>query len=390
MMIPEMGAWGGFPEIMDEHSSITCSPGGEGSAPPPIVLRGMTRDDVCHLVKRAGSEPYRAKQLYHWIHEKQATSIDEMTSLPAGLRDWLIKNTRLAALERIRVLGDPGSTQKVLFRTHDRRYIESVVMREDEGRTSLCVSSQIGCAMGCTFCLTGYGGFQRNLVSSEIVDQVMQLKRDVMKEDETIHHMVFMGMGEPLHNPKGVIPAVRVITDPDGYALAKRRVTISTVGHVQGIAELADARLGVGLAVSLNATSDEVRDKIMPLNRRWPIGVLLSALRSYPLETRRRITIEYVLLKGINDSMADASRLVGLLQDIRCKVNLIMFNPSDPLDYKPCDASVLGRFVEFLSGNNMTVPVRWSKGREIDAACGQLAAHYFGPEKSRHEAGPLP
>jgi 23S rRNA (adenine2503-C2)-methyltransferase len=345
------------------------------------VLRGMTRQQVDELVARAGFEPFRTKQLYHWIFEKQAGSIDEMSNLPRDVRDWLARNTRLTALEKIRVQGEPGNTQKVLFKTHDNRFIESVVMREDGDRISLCISSQVGCAMGCTFCLTGYGGFQRNLEPAEIVDQVIQLKRDVMEPDEPVHHMVFMGMGEPLHNPEGVIPAVRIITDPEGFALSKRRVTVSTVGHVTGLEKLSAAGLGVGLAVSLNATTDEVRDRIMPLNRRWPIGALLDALRSYPLEPRRRITIEYVLLKGMNDSTEDAARLVGLLGNIRCKVNLIMFNPCPQLDFEPCDASALDRFAGVLSGKNMTVTVRWSKGREIDAACGQLAAHHFEPLK---------
>jgi 23S rRNA (adenine2503-C2)-methyltransferase len=209
--------------------------------------------------------------------------------------------------------GEPGQTQKALFRLADGETIESVIMRDedDPANPSFCISSQVGCALGCTFCMTGYGGFRRNLAVDEILGQAIALRRHAIGPDNIIHHLVFMGMGEPMHNLGAVIPAIQLLIDPDGFGLSRRRVTVSTAGMVNGIERFGEAGLGVGLAVSLNATTDAVRDAIMPVNRRWPIRDLLDALVRYPLEQRRRITIEYVLMRDVNDTPEDARRLVG-------------------------------------------------------------------------------
>jgi 23S rRNA (adenine2503-C2)-methyltransferase len=349
-------------------------------------LRSMNLARMQALLMAAGFEKYRALQLHQWIWRRLAVDFDQMHTLPKTLRMWLEENTSLQAADLLRVTGEAGRTQKALFRLADGKRIESVVMRErldDEGeqgpagpvQPSLCISSQVGCAVDCKFCLTGWGGYQRNLSVAEIVSQAIEIQARVLHEGERIHHVVFMGMGEPMLNLAGVTDAVRLMTDPEGFGLSKRRVTVSTVGIVPGIERFGEEQLGVGLAVSLNATTDAVRDAIMPINRKWNIAALIEALRRYPLEPRRRITIEYVLMRGINDTAGDAERLVALLRGLRCKVNLIMYNETPQLEYRQVDEATLERFLRVLSAANMTVTVRWSKGREIQAACGQLAAH---------------
>jgi 23S rRNA (adenine2503-C2)-methyltransferase len=349
------------------------------------ALRGLDCDAMTGLVAGAGFDAYRGGQLYHWIFARGAAAFEDMANLPRPLRAWLAAHTRLATLELVRTNGDPDVTRKLLFRLADGRFIESVLMCDptaSDERTSLCLSTQVGCAVGCTFCLTGYGGFQRNLTADEIVGQAIVARRILAGPAQppstftTLDHIVFMGMGEPLLNLDAVIPALRLLTDPKGFGLSRRRVTVSTAGVVPGIERIGKEGLDVGLAVSLNATTDAVRSSIMPINKRWPIASLLEACRRYPLNRRRRITFEYVLLKEINDTAEDARRLVGLLHGIPCKVNLIMFNPSPRLPYEPVEADQLNAFARTLSGAHLTVTVRWSKGREIDAACGQLAAHY--------------
>jgi 23S rRNA (adenine2503-C2)-methyltransferase len=330
------------------------------------------------LLTAAGFEKYRAKQVHQWVFQKAADALDEMGNLPKPLKAWLVEHTRLGGGELVRAQGPERGTRKVLFRLHDGKFVEAVLMRDEGvGRTSLCISSQVGCAMGCTFCLTGFGGYQRNLTAAEIVGQYLAIRRHLLLPEEQIQHIVFMGMGEPMHNLDAVLPSLALLSDPDGCGVSRRRITVSTSGVVSGIERFGAADAGVGLAVSLNATTDTVRDQIMPVNRKWNIGALLKALREFPLEQRRRITVEYVLLRGVNDAVSDAQRLVKLLQGMRCKVNLIMFNPSPQLPFEPTAPATLELFGKVLSAAEFTVTVRWSKGREIEAACGQLAAHYF-------------
>ncbi len=351
---------------------------GEGSSAGP--LRGMTLAEMRSWLERLGEPPYRARQLYEGIYRRAVRSMEEMTNLPLALRRRLAAESRLGGVALLRAQGPPSGTRKLLFGLADGRLIEGVLMRDEgKGRTSLCVSSQVGCAVGCTFCLTGYGGFQRHCSADEIVDQVLTVRRELLGPDESLHGVVFMGMGEPMLNLGAVIPALRLLSDPDGVGLSPRRMTVSTAGIVPGIEAFGRAGTGANLAVSLNATTDAVRDALMPLNRRWPIGELIEACRRLPLKPRQRITIEYVLLRGVNDSPEDARRLVRLLRPLRCKVNLIMFNPHELLDYGPVPEATLDGFCRTLAEARYTVSVRWSKGREIEAACGQLAAHYFEP-----------
>lgn len=342
------------------------------------ALRAMDQAQVAALIEKGGFPAFRAKQVFRWVQHQGVDDFDAMKNLPKELRAWLGENARLGGGRIVEAQGPEDKTRKVVFELEDGRHIESVLMRsEDTGRTSLCVSSQVGCAVGCTFCLTGYGGFQRHLTAEEIVGQVLDIRRTLLAEGERLHSIVFMGMGEPMLNVGPVATAVRRIGDPDGIAISPRKITVSTAGVVPGIEEFGRAATGAGLAVSLNATTDEARTAIMPLNKRWPIAELIGALKRYPLAARRRHTIEYVLLRGVNDTAADARRLVKLLQPLRCKVNLIMFNPHEYLHFEPVPEVTLDRFIAPLRAAHLTVTIRWSKGREIEAACGQLAAHYF-------------
>lgn len=343
-----------------------------------IALRSTDRAGIEALMADVGAPRFRADQVYQWIFRHGVESFDEMKNLPEALRESLASVASLSGPKLVRAQGREGKTRKVLFELADGRNIESVLMRDEgKGRTSLCVSSQVGCAVGCTFCLTGYGGFQRHLTVDEIVGQVLSIRRHLLTQGERIHTLVFMGMGEPMLNMDAVIRSIGLISDPDGIAISSRRITVSTAGVIPGIREFGVAATGANIAVSLNATTDEARERIMPLNKRWPIGDLIGALAEFPMKPRQRITIEYVLMKGVNDSLEDAHRLATLLRPLRCKVNLIMFNPHEYLDFAPVDEKRLDEFGKILVDADYTVSVRWSKGREIEAACGQLAAHFL-------------
>lgn len=355
--------------------------GAERPTPGPSrlpALRAMTLAEMEALVESGGFPKYRAKQLFEWVYRHGVPDFEAMSNLPKAMRAWLGERVVVGGGRLVRAQGEPERTRKVLFQLADDRYIESVLMRDEgKSRTSLCVSSQVGCAVGCTFCLTGYGGFQRQMTVDEIVGEVLDVRRELLLEGERLQGMVFMGMGEPMLNLDAVVKAIRLISDPQGIAMSPRRITVSTSGVIPGIEAFGRAGTGANLAVSLNATTDEARTSIMPLNRRWPIADLIDALARFPLAQRQRITVEYVLLKGINDTPEDAARLAALLKPLHCKVNLIMFNPHEYLHYEPVDAATLDLFAAALSKQHYTVSVRWSKGREIEAACGQLAAHHF-------------
>lgn len=348
-------------------------------ASSPAVLRGMNLDEMKRLMERLGLPAFRAKQLYHWVFAKGAPDFGRMLNLPKDLKEKLTEaGVRVGRTRIVEAQGPEDGTRKVVYELEDGRFIESVLMRDEgTGRTSVCVSSQVGCAVGCTFCLTGFGGFQRQLAPDEITGQILDIRNELLAEGETIHGFVFMGMGEPMLNVPNVVRSIRLMTDPDGMAISARRITVSTSGILDGMKEFGRAATGVNLAVSLNATTDERRTMIMPHNKRWPIRQLIEACAEYPAKHRQRVTMEYVLLRGFNDTPEDARRLAALLRPLRCKVNVIMFNPHKDLEFRPATDDALNRFVGVLAEADYTVSVRWSKGREIEAACGQLAAHHF-------------
>jgi 23S rRNA (adenine2503-C2)-methyltransferase len=295
-----------------------------------------------------------------------------MTNIPKAEQGLLSAVFYLPLPKVVATETSKDGTKKFLFELEDGHTIESVLI-PDEDRQTLCISSQVGCQQACRFCLTGSGGFTRNLQAFEIVDQVLEVSRLVKEEEmQRLTNIVLMGMGEPLANFEEVVKALRVITSDKGLGFSPRRITVSTDGLVPEIGSLGKTGLKVNLAISLNATTDEVRDKIMPVNLRYPIKQLLAACAHYPLEPRRRITFEYVLLKNVNDSVEDALRLAKLLRGIKSKVNLIPFNPFPGSAFERPDDATVRLFQKILLDHHLTAPVRESRGRDISAACGQL------------------
>jgi len=317
-------------------------------------------------------EPYRADQILKWIYLRQADRFNLMTDIAKDIRPLLDDHFTISRLQTEKVEVSKDGSRKYLFRLKDGKRIESVLIPERDHYT-LCISSQAGCAQDCRFCLTARGGFQRNLSKAEIVSQVRDIKHQ-MEDSLPLSNLVFMGMGEPLANYKNLIGAIGIITDSStGLGFAGRRVTVSTAGLASRLAALGrDTK--VNLAVSLNATDNDTRNRLMPINRKFPIEELLEACKQFPLPGGRRITFEYVLLKDVNDSDKDARRLAKLLRPIKSKINLIPFNSYEGCRYqRPHEDAVL-RFQKILIDKNYTVMVRQSKGQDINAACGQLAA----------------
>lgn len=322
------------------------------------------------LAESLGAEPYRGRQLAQWIFVKGVTDLAAMSDLPKDFRAALAARASVEVPEVERRTPSQDGSQKLVLRYGDGARVQAVLMPDDD-RLTLCVSTQVGCGFACAFCYTGTMGLERNLSAGEIVAQVM-VAREGLAAGLRITHIVYMGMGEPLANYTAAVKSLRLLTDPQAFAFAPRRITVSTVGLVSGIERLAKENLRVNLAVSLHATSNEIRDRIMPVNRGFAIEELLAACRRFPLPFRQRMTFEYVLLEGINDSAEDARRLVKLMKGIRGKINLIPFNDWEGSSFaRPPLARILD-FQTVLLEHGIRATVRWSKGEDIGAACGQL------------------
>jgi len=334
-----------------------------------IDLKALSKEQIDAFTREAGLPAFRSRQIIHWIYERYAHTIEDITELSKTLREELSEKAHISNLIQLERLTSADGTQKFLFGLQDGETIESVLI-SDEDRLTLCISSQVGCAMGCVFCLTGKSGLKRNLGPHEIIDQIISVNRLILPK--RITNIVLMGMGEPLANFDNAVEALRRMTGL--MMISPRRVTLSTSGIVPKIAEMGRMGLKVNIAVSLNATTDAVRDIIMPVNKTYPIRTLLNASSEYSLAANRSIMFEYVMLKGINDSPEDAHRLVRLLKGIPSKVNLIPFNAYSGCDYEKPDDSTVLRFQEILAQANMIVLIRKSKGQDILAACGQLKA----------------
>lgn len=336
--------------------------------PPPANLVGSTRAEIAALLDGLDSRPYRVRQIYYWLNRRLAASLDEMTDLPKSLRAALAERASVADPIVADARRAPDGAVKYALLLRDGALVEAVVIPM-EGRTTLCLSSQAGCAVGCVFCVTGALGAGRNLSGGEIFGQYRVLTRRESLLGQPLN-VVFMGMGEPLLNLPGVSSAIELLAE----TVSPKRVTVSTSGVVPMIARLGELPRRPNLAVSLNATTQEQRVRLMPLVSRWTLAELLDALRRYPLERGRRITIEYVLLAGLNDSDEDARRLPRLLRGLPVKVNVIPFNP-DP-EFVPGlatpDEATVNRFAARLADAHLNVTVRWSKGLEVSGACGQL------------------
>lgn len=323
-----------------------------------------------------GIAPYRANQIFKWLYLKQADCFDEMTDLGKPLRATLTDHFSLGRLEVAQVETSRDGTRKYLFLLEDGNHIESVLIPEKDHYT-LCISSQVGCAMGCRFCMTAALGFIRNLTVSEIVGQVRDIMHLIPPDDSRrLTNVVFMGMGEPLANFDNVIDALGIMTDSDyGLKLSTRKITLSTAGLVPKLHPFGRAT-DINLAISLNASDNKTRDRIMPINRKYPLETLIDACKHYPLRNRKRITFEYILIKDVNDADADALRLVKLLRPVRAKINLIPLNETTRLAFKRPDEKTILEFQAILKDADYTTVIRYSKGADISGACGQLHARY--------------
>jgi 23S rRNA (adenine2503-C2)-methyltransferase len=357
-------------------------------------LVGLSRDELAAELATLGAAPFRARQLWHWIYHRGVADFALMTTLAKGFRSALAERYVIARPLESRAQLSADGTRKWLLKFADGQEAECVHIPEED-RGTLCVSSQVGCTLTCKFCHTGTQRLVRNLASAEIVGQVM-LARDALgewpspPEDRQITNVVLMGMGEPLYNYDNVAKAVKIIMDGEGLSVSKRKITLSTAGVVPMI-ERCGAELGVNLAISLHAVSDELRDVLVPLNKKYPIAELLAACRAYPgLSNARRITFEYVMLNGVNDSPAEARALVKLLDGIPAKVNLIPFNPWPGAPFECSSDAAIEAFADIVNAAGYASPVRTPRGRDILAACGQLKSESVRLKKSEREKAPAP
>jgi 23S rRNA (adenine2503-C2)-methyltransferase len=366
--------------------------GDPGAAPREAASRanlyGLERDGLAGalagLARRPvgpALRPFHAGQVYHWIYGRGVTDPAGMTDLPAALRGAIRERFRIAppAIRETRDSAD--GSRKYVLELEDARTVEAVHMVHG-GRITLCLSSQVGCALACRFCLTGTMGLVRNLGPGEIVGQVAAVASDRAVDLRSVR-LVFMGMGEPLHNYEAVMAAFRILSDPRGFGIAPRRITLSTAGLVPGIERLSAESPRPRLAVSLTAARDALRDDLVPINRKHDLEHLMAACRRVPLAPRERITFEYVLLGDLNDSLAEAGRVARLVRGLRCKVNVIPYNETGIAGFRTPPAERAARFRDELLAHGVPASIRWSKGRDIGAACGQLVR----PEGGAAEAG---
>ena len=343
-------------------------------------LLDYTQNELANIIK----PKFRAKQIYEWIYKKNAKSFDEMSNLPKDIRENLKGEFQIDPLSCVRSEISKDGSIKYLFKLHDGKTIESVLLPmkdeildqngkvEKHARYTICVSSQVGCKMGCSFCLTAKGGFIRNLSAGEIVGQILWIKRENNIPYERRVNIVYMGMGEPLDNLDNVSKAINILKDNDGLAIGARRQTISTSGLATQIKKLGEMDLGVLLAISLHAVTDELREKLMPVNKAYNIASVMDAVRQFPIDMRKRVMFEYLIMDKINDNLSDAKALVKLLHGIKAKVNLILFNPHEGSPYQRPSQENVEKFRDYLQSRGVTCAIRQSKGLDISAACGQL------------------
>jgi 23S rRNA (adenine2503-C2)-methyltransferase len=343
-------------------------------------LLGLTGQELVELMTAIGEKPYRARQLYAAVYRRRISALDQVTELPRSVRGVLAEQASVTQtrIESVFISGD--GTRRFLLRLGDGREVEAVFMPERH-RDTICISSQVGCALACTFCMTGVLGLMRNMNAGEILSQVVLVLNEVYGAGADLPHgtnIVIMGMGEPLLNYDEVMKAIRLMADAQGLDIAARRITLSTAGIVPRIYDLAKESIRPRLAISLTAPSDELRSRLFPINRKYPLDKLMEACRRYPLADRERLTFEYVMLRDVNDGDREARELIRLLNGIRAKVNLIPHNPAPELPYLSSDIDRIHQFQSILVGSGLPAFIRRPRGLDISAACGQLAA--------RHEA----
>jgi 23S rRNA (adenine2503-C2)-methyltransferase len=346
--------------------------------PPRPDLAGLERTALEDALAARGHQRFRARQIFHWLYRNGVAQVDAMTDLPRELRAELAEHFRLTTPDVLRREQSVDGTEKFLIRLADGERVESVFIPDTPAMT-FCISTQVGCAMACAFCLTGKMGLTRNLTAGEIVGQVRVLA-DAVGMRNAAFNIVLMGMGEPLHNYDETMKALRILADEHGFAMPARRITLSTVGVLPALERLAREPFMPNLAISLHAPTDVIRGELVPINRKYGVSDIIDACRRFPLKRRARITFEYVLLAGVNDSPADAKQLARLLAGVKSKVNLIPLNAAAGIPFERPSQETIDRFAAVLADHHLVVSVRKSRGRDIRAACGQLIVE--GPRKS--------
>ena len=334
-----------------------------------LNIKGLDQNELLDFLAPFNLPKYRVKQIFKWIYQKQACSWEEMTDLPGNLRQALIdQNISLGCLEIKARAKTPDGTTKFLFELDDQSKIESIFIPETD-RNTVCFSTQVGCGMGCVFCATGQNGFIRNLTEAEIVDQPLSIIRNT---GNRINNLVAMGQGEPFANYNSLLKAIRLINDPEGLGIGARHITISTCGIIPGINKLADEKLQVNIAISLHAADDELRNTLMPVNKKYPLQDLFESCQNYIDKTGRRITFEYTLINGVNDRPMDLKKLITKLSGLLCHVNLIPFNPIPNSNFERSKPSRIMDFAAELNKAHIETTIRKSRGENLVAACGQL------------------
>ena len=336
-------------------------------------IKSMTLDELTEYIVAAGFPKFRGKQLYDWMHVKLVEGYEEMTNIPKQLKDFLSENTFFASLKPARVqVSKEDGTAKYLFELYDGNYIESVLMHYKHGN-SVCISSQAGCRMGCRFCASTLDGLARSLEPSEMLDQIYRIQKST---GERVTNVVVMGSGEPFDNFDNFVRFEKLLTDENGLNISARNLTVSTCGLVPKIYELAVMKLQITLAISLHAPNDDMRKKLMPIANKYSIKEIMDACRYYIEKTGRRVTFEYSLVKGENDSIECAEQLISLVKDLNCHINLIPVNPIKERDYRQTELADINKFKNRLEKNKINVTIRREMGRDIDGACGQLRKRY--------------
>ena len=341
-------------------------------------IKSLTLEELLGVMEQEGQKAFRSKQIYQWIHEKLADSFDEMSNLPQSLREQLKAGYSLTSLKKADVrISKIDGTRKYLFALEDGNIIESVWMKYKHGN-SVCISSQVGCRMGCRFCASTLDGLERNLRPSEMLDQIYQIQKDT---GERVSNVVVMGSGEPLDNYDNLIRFIRLLTDENGLHISQRNITVSTCGIVPKIYELAEENLAITLALSLHAPNDEVRKTLMPIARRYSLKEVLAACKTYFEKTGRRLTFEYSLVSGVNDNLEEAKALASLIKDYHGHANLIPVNPIKERDFVQSDKKAIEAFKTYLERQGIAVTVRREMGRDINGACGQLRKSFIEKEQ---------
>lgn len=341
-------------------------------------LRSCTEEECMEIAAAFGQKPFRGKQMAEWVHKKQVRDIQEMTNLPAKFRQQLEERYVVSGVTEVdRQVSRRGDTAKYLFRLPDGNMVESVWMKYRHGN-SVCISSQVGCRMGCTFCASTLSGLSRNLTSGEMLSQIYEIQRAT---GERVSNVIVMGMGEPLDNYDNLIKFIRLLSSDKGLCISQRNITVSTCGLVEQIRELMKERFGITLAISLHAPNDEIRRGIMPVAKRYSVDEIFDACREYFESTGRRITFEYSLIRGVNDREEHALELAGRCLGMNCHVNLIPLNEVKERDYRCAGGGDIENFKKILEKKGINVTIRREMGSDIDAACGQLRRKYLKPEK---------